>query len=233
MRSLISSLLLVGLVLAQATGVMLAQATGVALAQATGVKGEWIAKAVNRTISLKIEEVAGVITGTLDGMGETFTLKGQLNGLKAEGTATSTSGEAYFSFVVKGDSLSLSLANFDQNGKPDLSSAVTVVLERDFGPKAQAGFSVPGFAPPPIDPLIATWRNANVILSLKNLGPSKYTGTIEMAKQKAVITATGNHMNLKGSFKLGQQNKTFSAKLENDRLKFVMDGKTQILGRAR
>ncbi len=223
-RFLISGLLLfVGLVFAQATST----------AQFTGIQGEWIAKAVNRTISLKIEEVGGVITGTLDGMGDTFSLKGQLNGLKAEGTATSVSGEAYFFFEVKGDSLSLTLANFDQNGKPDSSSAVTVVLDRDFGPKAQAGFSVPGFAPPPIDPLIATWRNANVVLSLKNVGPSKYTGTIEIAKQKAVITATGNHMNLKGSFKLGKQNKAFSAKLENDRLKFVLDGKTQILGRAR
>jgi hypothetical protein len=221
-RLLISSLLLfVGL------------ATGVILAQFTGVQGEWIAKAVNRTISLKIEEVSGVITGTLDGMGETFNLKGQLNGLKAEGTATSASGEAYFFFEVKGDSLSLTLANFDQNGKPDSSSAVTVVLDRDFGPKAQAGFSVPGFAPPPIDPLIATWRNASIVLSLKNIGPNKYTGIIEITKQKATVNATGNHMNLKGSFKLGQKNKAFSAKLENDRLKFVLDGKTHILGRAR
>ena len=183
---------------------------GLVLAQVIVVKGEWIAKAVNRTISLKLEEVAGVVTGTLDGMGDTFTLKGKLNGLKAEGTASSASGEAYFSFEVKGDSLSLTLANFDQNNKPDLSSAVTVILDRDFGPKAQAGFSVPGFAPPPIDPLIATWRSASIVLSLKNIGPNKYTGTIEMTKQKAVVSATGNHMNLKGSFMLGKQNKTFT-----------------------
>jgi hypothetical protein len=206
----------------------------VALAQQfTGVQGEWIAKAVNRTISLKIEEVNGVVTGTLDGMGETFNLKGQLKGMKAEGTATSPSGEAYFSFIVSGDSLSLTLANFDQNGQPDSNSAVTVVLDRDFGPKAQAGFNVPGFAPPPIDPLIATWRNASITLTLKNVGANKYTGTIEINKQKATLTATGNHMNLKGSFKLGKQTKTFSAKLENDRLKFVLDGKTLVLGRTR
>ena len=203
------------------------------LAQPTGVNGEWVAKAVNRTISLKIEESAGIVTGTLDGMGETFRLNGRLTGFKAQGTASSASGEAFFSFEVKSDALSLTLANFDSQGQPDLSSGVTVVLERDFGPKAQAGFSVPGFAPPPEDPLIAIWRNANLVLSLKNAGANKYTGTIEIAKQKATISATGNHMNLKGSFKLGKQNKVFSAKLESDRLKFVLDGKTQTLGRVR
>ncbi len=206
---------------------------GWVLAQPTGVNGEWVAKAVNRTISLKIEEAAGLVTGTLDGMGETFRLSGRLTGFKAEGTATSASGEAYFSFEVKQDTLSLTLANFDSQGKPDSSSGVTVVLERDFGPKAQAGFSVPGFAPPPEDPLIATWRNANIILTLKSNGANKYTGTIEISKQKVAITAAGNHMNLKGSFKLGKQNKAFSAKLESDRLKFILDGKTQTLGRAR
>ncbi len=206
---------------------------GLVLAQPTGIAGEWVAKAVNRTISLKIEESSGLVTGTLDGMGETFKLAGRLTGFKAEGTATSASGEAYFSFEVKGDALSLTLANFDSQGKPDSSNAVTVGLERDFGPKAQAGFSVPGFAPPPEDPLIATWRNANVVLTLKSNGANKYTGTIEISKQRVAVSATGNHQNLKGSFKLGKQTKAFSGKLESDRLKFILDGKTQILGRAR
>jgi hypothetical protein len=206
---------------------------GLIHAQINNIQGEWVAKAINRTINLKLQISTNNLTGTLEGMGETLTLNGQLTGSKATGTATGTSGEAYFALEVKGDTLTLTLANFDQNGKPDLNNAVTVQLERDFGPKAQDGFNVPGFAPPPEDPLIATWRNANISLSLKSAGTNKYTGTIIITKQKAILSATGNHMNLKGSFKLGKQNKTFTAKLENDRLKFILDGKTQILGRAR
>ena len=207
---------------------------GLALAQAnTGVTGNWIAKAVNRTISLTITESGGVIAGTLEGMGDTFTLSGTLNGMKCEGTATSAVGTAYFKFEVKADTLTLTLANFDEQGKPDSSSAVTVPLDRDFGPKAVDAFQIGGFAPPPTDPLIATWRNTTISLTLRSAGANKYTGTIEIAKQKGVVTATGNYMNLKGSFKLAGKNKTFSAKLETDRLKFILDGKTQLLGKAR
>ncbi len=207
--------------------------TGLILAQTNGVTGEWIAKGENRTISLKVEVIQGAISATLDGMGETFTLKGNLTALQSEGTATSVNGEAYYKFIVKEDTLTLTLANYDQTGKPDMSTAVTVILERDFGPKAQAGFNVPGFAPPPEDPLIATWRNTNINLTLKNAGKNKYTGTIELNKQKANITATGNAKSLKGTFKLGKVTKYFSAKLENDRLKLILDGKTQTLGRVR
>ncbi len=206
---------------------------GLVLAQNAAVTGLWLAKGVNRTIKLTLNESAGMLSGTLEGMGETFSLNGRLTGMKAEGTATSPNGEAYFMLEIRKDVLSLTLANYNEAGTPDLKNGVTVQLERDFGPKAQTGFTVPGFAPPPEDPLIATWRNSSLVLTLKSNGANKYTGTIEIAKQKASLTATGNPSNLKGSFKLGKTNKTFSAKLEVDRLRFVMDGKTQILGRVR
>jgi hypothetical protein len=207
---------------------------GLGLAQnLTGVTGGWIAKAVNRTISLKLEEASGVLTGTLEGMGETFTLNGRLTGTKAEGTATSASGEAYFKLEVKGDVLTLTLANFNENNQPDLATGVTVQLDRDFGPKAQDAFQIAGFATPPTDPLIASWKNSSLLVTLKGAGTNKYTGSIELNKQKATISATGNHMNLKGSFKLGKVTKNFSAKLENDKLKFVLDGKTQVLLKVR
>jgi hypothetical protein len=208
---------------------------GLAFAQQQfeGVPGEWIAKAVNRTISLRIEVTGGVLTGTLDGMGETFTLNGRLNGMKAEGTATSPSGEAYFKFEVKGDVLTLTLANFNENNQPDLASGVTVQLERDFGPKAQDAFQIAGFDAPPADPLLASWKNSSLLLTLKSAGTNKYTGSIEINKQKATISATGNAKSLKGSFKLGNITKAFSAKLESDKLKFVLDGKTQVLSKVR
>jgi hypothetical protein len=207
---------------------------GLGLAQNfTGVAGDWIAKAVNRTISLKLEEASGVLTGTLEGMGETFTLNGRFSGNKAEGTATSPSGEAYFKLEFKGDVLTLTLANFNENNQPDLSTAVTVQLDRDFGPKAQDAFQIAGFATPPTDPLLATWKNSSLLVTLKSAGNNKYTGSIELNKQKATLNATGNHTNLKGSFKLGKVTKNFSAKLENDKLRFVLDGKTQVLLKVR
>jgi hypothetical protein len=208
---------------------------GLALAQPQfeGVGGDWIAKAVNRTISLKIEVTNGVLTGTLEGMGETFMLNGRLNGTKAEGTATSQSGEAYFKLEVKGDVLTLTLANFNENNQPDLASGVTVQLDRDFGPKAQDAFQIAGFDAPPADPLLASWKNSSLLVTLKSAGTNKYTGTIELNKQKAVLTATGNATSLKGSFKLGKVTKYFSAKLETDKLRFVLDGRTQVLSKVR
>jgi hypothetical protein len=208
---------------------------GLAFAQPQfeGVGGDWIAKAINRTISLKIEITNGVLSGTLEGMGEPFTLSGRLVGTKAEGTATSQSGEAYFKIEVKGDVLTLTLANLNENNQPDLASGVTVQLDRDFGPKAQDAFQIAGFAAPPSDPLLASWKNPSLFVTIKGAGTNKYTGSIEINKQKATISATGNHMNLKGSFKLGKVTKFFSAKLENEKLKFVLDGKTQVLSKVR
>lgn len=207
---------------------------GFAFAQEfTGVLGDWVAKAVNRTITLKLEEANGVLTGTLEGMGETFTLNGKRNGTKAEGTATSPSGEAYFKLEVKGDILSLTLANFNEQNQPDLANGVSVQLDRDFGPKAQDAFQIAGFAAPPADPLIANWKNATMLITLKSAGSNKYTGSIEINKQKAALTGTGNANALKGSFKLGKILKYFSAKLEKDTLRFVLDGRTQVLLKVR
>ncbi len=212
---------------------LFATLSSLTIAQNNPVVGTWVAKAVNRTITLKITEENNTIAGNLEGMGEPFTLTGKVNGVKAEGTASSASGDAFFSFIVTGDNLNLTLMNFDTNGKPDNQTAVTVSLERDFGPKVQAGFSVPGFAPPPEDPLIASWQNSSILISIKANGTNKYVGNITINKVKTTFAATGKASSLKGSFKLSGKNKTFTAKLENDRLKFVLDGKTYMLGRVR
>ncbi|MFN3265778.1 MAG: hypothetical protein ACK41E_02960 [Deinococcales bacterium] len=207
---------------------------GFVLAQEfTGVLGTWVARAVNRTVTLKLEESNGVLIGILEGMGETLRLNGKRDGMKAEGTTSSPSGEAYFKLEVKGDTLTLTLANFNEQNQPDFARGVTIQLDRDFGPKAQDAFQIAGFNTPPADPLVGSWKNATILLTLKGLGNNKYSGNIEINRQKATLGASGNSSALKGSFKLGKVQKYFSAKLEKDTLRFILDGRTQVLLRVR
>jgi hypothetical protein len=205
------------------------------LAVAQGFTGVWIAKGSNRTVTLKIQSSNGQIGGTLEGMGETFTLSGKANGNRAEGTAKNPSGVlAYFKWSIESDVLNLTLANFDSSGKPDPSTAVKIALKRPEGPKAQAAFTVPGFAPPPDDPVLGKWNFKSINLEFQ-AGKTGYNVTLQIGKQRSKFTAKGIPENLRGTYRLGGRNRVMTAKIntEKDLLVVTLDGKTYTLARVR
>jgi hypothetical protein len=202
---------------------------------AADVSGTWLVQSADRTVTLKLEVNGNVVTGTLEGVQEVMTVQGTLNGDTAEGTVTNSLGSAYFKFNFTTEQLTLTLANFDANGKPDLSSGATFNLKRPEGPKAELSFQVAGFAAPSSDPLLGAWVLKSLRLELKaDKTKGKYTGRIFVGNQRAAITASGNASSLKGSFVLGKVKKSFTAKLgKDDRVTFVMDAKTYLLSRVR
>jgi hypothetical protein len=213
---------------------------GSSVALGADLSGTWLAKGLDssgavKTVTLLLTVDGATITGTLEGVQDVMNLTGTLMGDSGEGTVTNSSGTAYFKFIVATDTLNLTLANLDANGKPLLEAGVLFALKRPEGPKAAVSFQVAGFGTPPsaaapTDPLLGAWITSGLRLELSGKD-GKYTGIILIGKVKAPVTVTGSASSLKGSFKLGKIVKNFTARLEGGKLVLVLDGKKYVLAK--
>ena len=210
---------------------------GSSIALGADLSGTWLLKGIDasgavKTVTLTLTVDGEIISGTLEGVQDVMSLIGTLTDDSGEGTVTNSSGTAFFKFVIAGDTLNLTLANLDADGKPLLATGVLFALKRPEGPKAAVSFQVAGFgAPPtaaPADPLLGTWIASGLRLELSG-SSGKYTGTIYVGKDKAAVTVTGSASSLKGTFKLGKVIKNFTARLESGKLVLMLDGKKYML----
>ncbi len=208
---------------------------GLVRAADVDVSGVWLAKGVDRTVTLTLIVDGDAVTGTLEGVQEVMTVTGTLNSNTAEGTVTNSLGSAYFKFDFTTDQLTMTLANLDAAGKPDAATAVKFQLKRPEGPKVELGFQVAGFAAPSSDPLLGAWVLKTMRLEIRAAATKgKYEGRVLIGQLRASMTAKGTSSNLNGSFKSGKVTKSFNAKLgSDDRLAFALDGKTYLLSRVR
>lgn len=212
---------------------------GSSVALGADLAGIWLLKGVDasgavKTVTLTLTVDGVKISGTLTGVQDVMNLSGTLTGNAGEGTVTNSSGKAFFTFVVVGDTLNLTLANLDASGKPLLATGVLFALKRPEGPKAAVSFQVAGFGTPPTplpaDPLLGIWIANGLRLELSGV-IGKYVGTIITGKDKAAVTVTGSPSSLKGTFKLGKVVKNFTARLEGERLVLVLESKKYVLAR--
>lgn len=199
------------------------------------LSGTWLAKGLDasgavKTVALALTIDGALVSGTLEGVQGVMSLTGTLTGNSGEGTVTNSSGKAYFKFVAAGEALNLTLANLDADSKPMPGTGVLFALKRPEAPKAAVSFQVAGFDTPATDPLRGAWIASGLRLELSGKD-GKYTGTILIGKDKAVVTATGSASSLKGTFKLGQVLKSFTARLEGGKLVLTLDGKKYVLAR--
>jgi hypothetical protein len=201
-------------------------------AQSIDVSGTWLAKAVDRTVTLELSVDGANVSGTLEGVEGVMQVAGTLKGSAAEGTVTNDNGSAYFKFVVGDAGLRLTLANFDALGKPMLNEAAVFDLKRPEGPKATVAFQIAGFNTPPRDPMPGIWVIANLRLELKGAS-GKYTGALQLGSSKGAVSVTGKPENLRGTWTVGKTKKTFSARLEGEKLVLVVDNKRYVLSRVR
>lgn len=206
---------------------------GSSVALGADLSGTWLAKGLDssgavKTVTLLLTVDGANLSGTLEGVQDVMNLTGTLSGDSAEGTLTNSSGTAFFKFALVADTLNLTLANLDADGKPLLPTGVLFSLKRPEGPKAAVSFQVAGFAP--ADPLPGVWIASGLRLELSGKD-GRYKGTILIGKDKATLTATGSPSSLKGSFKLGKVVKSFTARLEGGKLVLTLDGKKYVLAR--
>lgn len=218
--------------------IALAWLIGSSVALGADLSGTWLAKGLDatgavKTVKLLLAVDGAVVTGTLEGVQDVMSLSGTLTGDSGEGTVTNSSGKAFFKFVAATDSLNLTLANLDADGKPMLGTGVLFALKRPEGPKAAVSFQVAGFGTPPptFDSMVlGVWSTSGLRLELSG-NNGKYTGTILIGKDRAAITATRSDSSLKGKFKLGKVLKSFTARLEGGKLVLTLDGKRYVLAR--
>lgn len=217
--------------------VVLAWLIGSSVALGADFSGTWLIKGLDasgavKTVTLLLTIDGANVTGTLEGVQGVMSLSGTLTGETAEGTITNSSGTAHFKFVVVTDTLNLTLANLDEDGKPMPATGVLLVLKRPEGTKVAVSFQVAGFdAPPtPIDPLLGAWISTGLRLELSGKA-GQYKGTIVIGKDKAAVTVTGSASSLKGSFKMGKVLKSFTARLEGGKLVVVLEGKKYVLAK--
>ncbi len=207
---------------------------GSSVALGADLSGTWLAKGLDasgavKTVALALTIDGASVTGTLEGVQDVMNLSGTLSGDAAEGTLTNSSGTAFFKFALVTDTLNLTLANLDADGKPLLATGVLFSLKRPEGPKAAVSFQVAGFeTPPTTNSLRGVWIASGLRLELSGKD-GKYTGTILIGNVKSAVTATGSPSSLKGSFKLGAVVKRFTARLEGGKLVLTLDGKKYVL----
>jgi small nuclear ribonucleoprotein (snRNP)-like protein len=201
-------------------------------AGAADVSGTWLAKAVDRTVTLELDVDGAKVTGTLEGVQGTMQLSGTLTDDAAEGTVTNDQGSAYFKFVADDTQLRLTLANLDADGKPMLNGAAVFALKRPEAPKASVAFQIAGFATPPSDPLLGIWVLGNARLELKGKS-GKYTGTLQLGGSRGAVSVAGSASGLKGTWTVGKAKKSITARMDGDRLVVTVDGKRYVLNRVR
>jgi hypothetical protein len=209
---------------------------GIALAQS--LSGTWILKLQDGSvITLVLQESGGQLQGTLTGNGVTLQLEGNSDGVNAEGTITSQSGQAAFRLTVQGNNLTLVVADLDPNtDQVDESTAQTFLFTRGNANSSNANSSLPNPAntvkpnPNLPDPLLGRFTSKDMILEI--LGSNgKYQGIITLNNQKYAMTGQGSNGILRGQFVAKGSTYLFEARVKQNTMTVLLNGKTYLLNR--
>ncbi len=209
---------------------------GVAIAQ--GLSGTWTSKLPNGSIlTLVLQETDGQIQGTLTGNGVTLQLEGDSNGVSAEGTLSSQTEQAAFQLTLLSNTLTLVVADIDPNtGEANQSTAQTFQFSRSNSSSSNAtpGNPTPSntVIPNPNlpDPLLGRFVGQDMTLEVLG-GKGSYKGAITLAKQKYAMTGQGGNGVLRGQFLAKGSTFLFEAKVKQNNMTVLLNGKTYALKR--
>jgi hypothetical protein len=99
-------------------------------ASAQGLTGNYSLTQNGQALNLQLRDSGGQVTGTLTGDGGTYQLQGRSRGVEAEGVISDGQEQFYFYLNVQGNQLTLVVADFDDNNRPDQSTAQQFVFTR-------------------------------------------------------------------------------------------------------
>jgi len=139
-------------------------------AQAQELAGRYVYQGPAGQVVLVLEQAANRVTGRMEGAdGNVFTLQGEMDAAgRAVGTISVNGGTGWFAAGLVNGQLIMAVAEFDENGEPDLENSWSLVFQRASVAGGQgAAAAVPGAAPgnqvqvPGMaeeSPLILQWR---------------------------------------------------------------------------
>jgi hypothetical protein len=203
---------------------------GVAIAQSLG--GTWTSKLPNGSVlTLVLQETDGQIQGTLTGNGVTLQLEGDSNGVSAEGTLSSQTEQAAFQLTLLSNTLTLVIADIDPNtGEANQSSAQTFQFSRNSSSSVQTPSNTVIPNPNLPDPLLGRFVGQDLTLEVLG-GNGSYKGAITLAKQKYAMTGQGGNGVLRGQFVAKGSTFLFEAKVKQNNMTVLLNGKTYLLKR--
>lgn len=90
---------------------------------AQSLAGTYVFYGPNGPVTLSLQQQGAILTGTMSGAGLNFTLRGTVEGGRATGSIMVGDGAGWFAAGFAGNQLKVIVAELDENGQPDLSSA--------------------------------------------------------------------------------------------------------------
>ena len=213
--------------------VLMALMLGIATAQS--LSGTWTLKLQNGgVLTLVIQESGGQVQGTLTGNGVTLQLEGELNGSDAEGIITNQNEQAVFRLAVQGNNLTLIVTDLDPNtGQADQSTAQTFeFIRQNAATSSNPTPPITTLKPNPNlpDPLIGRFNSKEMSLEIAGAN-GKYKGTIMLSNQKYAMTGQGSNGVLRGSFSAKGSTYLFEARVNQNAMTVLLNGKTYKLSR--
>src|SRR5690606_13331779 len=120
-------------------------------AQAQDLTGRYVFQSPAGPVVLVLEQVANRVTGRMEGAdGNVFGLQGQIDEAgRAIGTISVNGGTGWFAAGLVNGQLLMAVAEFDENGQPDMENGWSLTFERAGGAGGQGGAApaMPGAAP--------------------------------------------------------------------------------------
>lgn len=120
-------------------------------AQAQDLTGRYVFQSPAGPVVLVLEQVANRVTGRMEGAdGSVFGLQGQIDEAgRAIGTISVNGGTGWFAAGLVNGQLLMAVAEFDENGQPDMENGWSLTFERAGGAGGQGGAApaMPGAAP--------------------------------------------------------------------------------------
>ena len=211
--------------------VLMALMLGIATAQT--LSGTWVLLLENGSVlTLLLQESGGQVQGTLTGNGVTLQLEGESDGVNAQGTVSSQNEQADFRLTVQGNNLTLVVTDLDPNtGQADESTAQTFQFTRQGSPSSSNPTPPVTTVKPNLpDPLIGRFNSKDMSLEIAGTN-GKYKGTITLGNQKYAISGEGGNGVLRGSFVVKGSTYLFEARVNQNAMTVLLNGKTYKLSR--
>ncbi len=179
------------------------------------------------TVALVLtQDARGNVTGTLSGAGNTFQVRGVLEGAATVGSLTNPQFPSmFFQAELAGTELVLTLVAAGPDNQPDFSQTQEVRFQRQ-GTAAGGGLGqMLGGAEGTADPWVGSWSDGNLTLTLEG-GGGRYTGGAQLQGQRYPVTASGSNDRISGTYEYAGQHLPWQAQIQDGIMVMQVDGQT-------